>query len=681
MKLSELPPLLSPTLPPRIEAELAKLQALESSMKKTSQKNTLERPLGLSGKKLPKEPPPNAKDVTRPVKKPISDMDSKVSESKPSTVKLNAKKAGPHRGLQLEGHHDVSSSQSTQPLKTNGGTGAKLLSNGLGSKTKGVPASAGKSKSALGTAEKLSYLVKLKIPKSVRNRLAALLRLPGSRKPEVSRHEQVVAPTEKSKVKAINTILKTQIHSELIHTPPSKPAQNLQEKGPQGPGTKDKLNHLERAPKRRLVDEAINLGSSNKRHKSSEVLLAPKQPNAASRVTAESTTHLQHKRRLLEDSGDSTSSSKRQKLFTAIGPPEKPHTPARPAAKSPATSLQGSAKSQISTPKRDLKPVAMRRVLSGDGDVQTPLGGVRGGTPVAPSSAEGANREGSSLNTSVSHPTNGRKEEIAAWKEEQTKHLDLGRTLKHDADAILQPITGEPDFKGLAIAVETVLCYMIGFTAGDEAQRLSRKPCDGSSWRSLLGYLHFVKGRTHDVSPLNGLCLQLEAVCRHTILLHELERVEREIGLPPGLDDAPRSNASAAVAAAATATATAHPTEPAARHAPPPRRDESREFKTKMLENARLAQQLWVSGSLKLSLHELQRSFPTTWAKGTMAPPAEGTRERLVAKKYGGSFYLPLGPATNGIEAVRMAWSLLEEWCAKEGVEWEEKIGLSSMEV
>lgn len=357
-------------------------------------------------------------------------------------------------------------------------------------------------------------------------------------------------------------------------------------------------------------------------------------------------------------------SGKRQKAPGADESTPKPSTPVRPAIKSPVLSHHGSAqKSQLSTPKRDLKSATMRRIGSAEGDVKTPLGGTRSSTPNAPGSTERVGQhERSESNASAN--TNilpGKNEEIAFWNAEQKRYLEIGRTLKHNADPFLASksdytIIDEDLKQGAAITIETALCYILGFTLGDEVSRLTRKPPEVARWQSLLPYLNFVRKVTQNIPPLHGLIHQLEAICRDTIHLYDLERLEH---------DWPPSSASEEAGDATDI-------DPLAQA-----KKEFTKFKNGLVENARLAQQAWVQGINNLSLQDLQQSYPTTWSKRVHTAVVPKGEEKLIAKAYGdGGYHLPLRETNSGIEAVRMGWSLLGEWSVKQGVKWEGKIDL-----
>lgn len=409
-------------------------------------------------------------------------------------------------------------------------------------------------------------------------------------------------------------------------------------------------------------------------------------------VKEQDTSKAGEKRRRPDERDEAESSNKRQKSLSGSTLTRNPHTPVRPANKSPVLSQYGSAqKSHKSTPKAEVKSTTMRRITSGEGDVKTPYGGASNGTPTPLGIIERAGRDTKlSVNAASNAVATDRNGEIAFWRAEQRKYMELGRTLKHAADAILKSpecvdnnVLFDPAAKnrGLAIALETIICYMLAFSIGDEITRINRKAGDVGTWRSILQYLDSVTGAAHTIPHLLGLCLQLGAVCRDTIHAYELERehdrlerdrLGRERPVSADADTASSSfpeqeaNTPMGELLAASRTAQNVTTRPGYANL-------KADFITELLDNARA----WHRGISTLPVDDLQQCYPKTWAKRSKSPgPAKG-KERLVAKRYGdGPFYLPLSSASTGIEAVRMGWSFLNEWVAKEGVEWEPRISI-----
>ncbi len=366
-----------------------------------------------------------------------------------------------------------------------------------------------------------------------------------------------------------------------------------------------------------------------------------------------------------EDDTSREPPAKRQKQPNGLDLTQKPRTPIPPPFKSPSLPQQGSAqKSQNPTPKREVKSVAMRRIGSGDGDGKTPQGAASTGTPTAPPSAEKV-KPSSNAAPSGSSANGNRNEEVATLRNDAKKYLALGRELKYAADKLLK--SKEKDAivdtisakQGTAIAMECVLCYMLSFSLTDQAGLLNRQTVDPASWRSLLPYWSFVESRCQRYPLLHGMCLQIGAVIRQIIHGHDLDRLANDPLPTAAADEArpPTPGAEGDLGATETKSKAAA------------YRKEYAEFKSKLVENARLLQHLWVEGTHKLSVDALRSAFPASWAKSSKGPVARG-RERLVPGRYvdGGEFYLPLGGVSTGVEAVRAGWWVLGEWCRGEGV-------------
>ena len=362
--------------------------------------------------------------------------------------------------------------------------------------------------------------------------------------------------------------------------------------------------------------------------------------------------------------------AKRLKPHNNLDGSSSSRTPVPSAFKSPALSSQGSAqKAQVSPPKKDMKSIAMRRVDSGDGNVKTPQGAVRHGTPTAPTSAEKPRGEDK---TSSASSSKGRKD-IEAWRAESKKYTELGRKLKHEADNLLRPKTDGAQVEealakqGTALAIETVLCYVLAFYAGDQARNLQRQPGDVQSWRSILRYLKFVTAKSEQYPHLHGLCFQVGAVCREIIHTLDVERLRNE-PLPvaaaeevqpptPGTDNNPSTGETDGAAKAATY------------------RKNYLTFQAELVENAHEVRRFWAEGAEELTVDELQSSFPQTWAHRSKRPLPVAS-DKWIPGKYQGAYYLPLGAFSSGLEAVRFANMLLGEWTAKERVAWKGQLDL-----
>lgn len=378
------------------------------------------------------------------------------------------------------------------------------------------------------------------------------------------------------------------------------------------------------------------------------------------------------KKRRLEEGGTPEPASKRHKHPESLDLSARVNTPLRPQLVSPIQSQHGSAlKSHLSTPKRDLKSSAIRRIGSMDGDARTPNGAVRGTTPVAMGAPDRMNREGRSISSaSLTNLDAAASDRVAALKAEQSKYGALGRTLKHSIP-ILVPARSDPKEdtqetrQGAALAVEALLAFMLSFVLIDEAKRSSRGSADASAWRSLLGFLPMVKDVTQRYSPLTGLVHQLEGVCRDMISLYDAQRLERDAWLNSMLEESRPS------------TATSNPALSPSFVEKGKAKTDFGKFRADHVDNLRAAQQAWQIGYSNLSVRDLERLFPDTWAKAADTPGLGKGKDEIVIGKYmEGGFYLPLGPASTEMEAVRVGWRMLEEWCNREGVKWEGKLGL-----
>lgn len=346
------------------------------------------------------------------------------------------------------------------------------------------------------------------------------------------------------------------------------------------------------------------------------------------------------KRRLPEEGGATPeSTSKRHEHPKSLDLSSKPHTPLAPPIISPVLSHQGSAsKAHLSTPKRSLKGTAMSRINSSEGDVKTPLGAVQGSTPAA---------------TSAPDP-------VGALKAEHSKFLSLGRTLKHSLPQVVSEINFKNDTpetkQGAAIAVESLLAFILSFVLSDMMNRSRSQSVEATTWRSLFGYIDYVKRVTQSYPVLGGLVHQLEGVCRDTVTLYDNQRESKKMADTRSgkLDPDTTNHLSAADALLKL-------------------QGEFHEYRG----NVRIAYQAWQVGYSQLSLGRLRRLFPETMSNAAKTPgPGLGKDEFTVEKYMEGPYYLPLGRTTSGIEAVRAGWRILEEWTAKEGVKWEGQMGL-----
>ena len=496
-------------------------------------------------------------------------------------------------------------------------------------------------------------------------------------------HRDIRAPTGARKEPAVLTAERPITQSKIVKLKFSKRRKDLQ-RFLQFPPRAKKLEHATILSKRdeqssmksreRQKDQDKKFEKDRSHHDAEKpTFAAKKHQDTPINSIVKSAKSTEKRRRTDDDAHALEPQTKRQKPIN-LDLTRKPQTPVPPPFRSPALSQHNSAqKPQTSTPVQEVKSIASRYIESMEMEAKTPQVSGRNGTPLAPGSVEKANGDGRSTShtSSITSPVSGRSDDVNAWRAEQKRFTDLGRVLKHVADDLFKKKEkpgqdkARVEKQAIATAIETVLCYILAFTSADYACKLLRKPRDETAWRTLLPYISYVKSVTTGHTLLHGLCLQIEAVCRNSIQALDMVRLEHQ-ALPPALPEeskAPTPNGNHdgkcldPMAEALQA------------------RKDYMDFKSKLVENARVAQQLWMEGSFELSVDDLQQSFPTSWKRKSRAPLAR-SKEKLTIGSLGGDFYLPLSSVSTGIEAARAGWSLLSEWCKREDVKWEGRLGL-----
>ena len=342
------------------------------------------------------------------------------------------------------------------------------------------------------------------------------------------------------------------------------------------------------------------------------------------------------------------------------------------------TPLTNGISKHPSTPVRDLKASVPSRLNHLDSDMRTPKGSIRNSTPLAPPPSHGkANRDRSESIISPSlHGTMSKDPEVEAWSNERRKMLALGRKLKHEADRLCNSSEANKEDKTLrdtatATAIETILCYVLSFTVMDQEKRVSKMPVLLESWQTTTRFIEWRAKFTGCHPLLNGLCLQLEAVCRGRLHAVYADNLDTLANLFEEASTTINNTTS-------TSTSTTDETPPAATAvaATTDQRKKYTDFKTAMVENARMLQQRWIEATGKLTIDDLMTSFPTTWGQRAKIPVGSRQSEKLKPGVYGGEFYLPLGMHSKEIEAVRAGWAMLNEWCRAEKVQWKGKMPL-----
>ncbi|KIW18709.1 hypothetical protein PV08_02998 [Exophiala spinifera] len=326
---------------------------------------------------------------------------------------------------------------------------------------------------------------------------------------------------------------------------------------------------------------------------------------------------------------------------------KRPSTPVPTAGKSP---LPSQTRTTFSTPKKDLKSSAMRRVESTDGvDVPTPSGDKgRVSTPV------------SSLKPSPQpNASSTREEERQQWSIVNNKYFAMGRSLKHEGTSMLSSSEANPKSiqvtKAVVLVVEALLCFIINTYA-----RGRSRPGADPDWRSILPYHIFVYRQSRKYPHLHGLVMQLGAVCRQQIQKHDLDKLARD-----PLPDEYCSSAPTPSSDGNTKT-----NEDVEKY-----KKRYTQFRDDMIHNIRELQTAWLDGFRHLSPELLRREYPTTWSMRAKDATLR-LQEKPSPSKLPKDFYLPMDANTTPLEAARFGLAFLTEWAGKEKIDWKTKIDL-----
>ncbi len=179
--------------------------------------------------------------------------------------------------------------------------------------------------------------------------------------------------------------------------------------------------------------------------------------------------------------------------------------------KSLTTAPEKTITARPAAPSTPLKTTAMSRAASNSQAAHTP-GESTGLTPGA------AERPPTSHGESAGGSSTGLYQRFERYK-------NLGAKLKHDRDAIIRPATeaarGDAasqlptSQKKLvaALSLEMVMSYMAAFRLLNQARNMDRKPAHFGVWDDLMPHLQELRKTTREFRVLEGLALQLRAVC------------------------------------------------------------------------------------------------------------------------------------------------------------------------
>ncbi|KAJ5424398.1 hypothetical protein N7491_009614 [Penicillium cf. griseofulvum] len=332
--------------------------------------------------------------------------------------------------------------------------------------------------------------------------------------------------------------------------------------------------------------------------------------------------------------------------------PEKPRTPIPQPHLTSHPIGHDKIKGASITPVKDLKPPTSHRNNLGETDDKTPS---------YPTNKRHSIDPGSIMKASPTQADGRTRNERQIWWDEWQKFAGIGRELKHAAERHTSKTGTSVTDEKLAVvtAIEALLSFIMAFVANDQAKASSRQVGDSSTWLSIVPYWRVVKKNSVPYPALNSLCLLLGAVSFTAIHSLDLERLA--ITPIPGEQTpvpTPGSDGNAALSDENRKC-----------------RKEFSELKARLPEFYKDSQRLWLEGTRGLSEDVLGHEFPTIWAQRCRNYSERG-RSSLKAGNYAGSYFLPLGSTTPPIEVVRFGWSLLKEWCSKERVEWNGRLGL-----
>lgn len=401
---------------------------------------------------------------------------------------------------------------------------------------------------------------------------------------------------------------------------------------------------------RKRVDSLLKLSGKRKAHRSDspsgqdteadEAPLVERRKDPGSTRGNSLSDRVKPKARQATDTtpGPSSSTGRSKEARPSI---EKPHPP--PSDKAKTTSI---------TPVKDLKSLGSRRNDIVDGENKTPVNPASKRLPIDPGT------KGSPTQPDRSQNHERRERERRAWHDEFKHLMSMGRELKHAADRLNNDPSSNEKL-AVVTGLEALMCFILAFVADDRAKALVRQAGDSSGWRSIIAFWRAMGRNTVAYPTLHSLCLILGAVSYDTIHALDLERLA-VTPLPGEHTPVPTPGSDGNTVLA----------------------DENKkslkdfaELKGRLLEFYKESQKLWLDGSRGLSEDVLSRDFPDTWSRRSRQY-AERGEASFKPGDYAGDYFLPLAAATPPIEVVHFGWSLLKEWCAQEGVEWQSRLGV-----
>ncbi|KAK8078070.1 hypothetical protein PG996_004240 [Apiospora saccharicola] len=226
------------------------------------------------------------------------------------------------------------------------------------------------------------------------------------------------------------------------------------------------------------------------------LILPPRKPDIAKRDASEGIKKEEHVGRDRSISVEpAPTARKRPRMGPDINEP-----PA--ATKRPRTSDIA----QPATPSK--QSVTMQRVASSSSQAGTP--GAVNTTPAPPTSSDRRYNTPADL------------EKVAKLKKRCADYQGLGTRLKHAREKSLKPPPGgnapnlshDERLHAMAMAIQIVLSYMIGFQALDESRDAERKARDPSHWKSIFPLLRLYRHECQSSGDVHALLLRLFSICQ-----------------------------------------------------------------------------------------------------------------------------------------------------------------------
>lgn len=436
-----------------------------------------------------------------------------------------------------------------------------------------------------------------------------------------------------------------------ISSPTAKPATALTRPGT--PLTNGRVATASPGPKQR---HRIVLKFSKKNRKRYEMLVkllekqkksvpaAEKaQPSSSKTLSKPETPKLEKKR-----APDLPSEQPTKKLKTAASSSlELP--PRTDVPSTPRTEHSEKHKPAFSTPKKDQKSILMSRIPSTDTlDAGTPSQEPhRSSTPVIPT-------QPSQSKTSPA-PTSTPAKNDESWKAMSDRVHTLGRVLKKEGSTLAG---GDPTSKenqqGAVLLVEALLCFMLSSAALGQWRSSSDQ-----QWSSILPFLNMVFHKSRPWKHLNGIVIQLGAICRQQLQHEQMRRLSKETLPDDHIGSAPTPGSDGNTKQMDDST----------------RKQKFIELRDDLVHNTRELKTAWLEGHKLLSIRILEESYPSTWSK-RMNDISRRFPDKVNLKELPKEFPLPMDITTNVFEATNFTLAFLWEWAMLEQVIWKSRIDL-----